>query len=237
MTLVEKDYFFYIWNDLCYIDNKMMMKEAENMVENAWIQNATKNLLPLSNSSDFANAKKEWEYVGLIDNEEADFDCQLCGHKEIRYEYTIENRINQNEMIVGSSCILKFITHLAETQDFFYDTQNNIIDKTRLENDKHDYWVDILFKSLDANFSNNDFQISITDQIETDGKLTINQAKCLIKFYYNLNPNEQSAFKYIVSIKLRKDIQKNQYTFLKGYDKEFIDMLLSPQQRKIVQFI
>jgi len=52
-----------------------------------------------------------------------------------------------------------------------------------------------------------------------------------------LNPNEQSAFKYIVSIKLRKDIQKNQYTFLKGYDKEFIDMLLSPQQRKIVQFI
>lgn len=105
------------------------------------------------------------------------------------------------------------------------------------ENDKHDYWVDILFKSLDANFSNNDFQISITDQIETDGKLTINQAKCLRNFYDNLNPDEQSAFKYIVSIKLRKDIQKNQYTFLKGYDKEFIDMLLSPQQRKIVQSI
>ena len=213
------------------------MREVENMVENTWLLNATKNLLPLSNASDFVNAKKEWVYVGLIDNEEADFDCQLCGHKEIRYEYTIKNKINQNEMIVGSSCILKFITHLAKTQDLFYDIQNNIIDKTRLEDDKHDYWVDILFKSLDANFSNNDFQISITDQIKTDGKLTINQAKCLRNFYNNLNPNEQSAFKHIVSIKLRKDFQKNQYALLKGYDKDFIDMLLSSQQRKIVEFI
>jgi len=213
------------------------MREVENMVENTWLLNATKKLLPLSNASDFVNAKKEWVYVGLIDNEEADFDCQLCGHKEIRYEYTIKNKINQNEMIVGSSCILKFITHLAKTQDLFYDTQNNIIDKTRLEDDKHDYWVDILFKSLDAKFSNNDFQISITDQIKADGKLTINQAKCLRNFYNNLNPNEQSAFKHIVSIKLRKDFQKNQYALLKGYDKDFIDMLLSSQQRKIVEFI
>ncbi|MGM0306857.1 hypothetical protein IGL08_002818, partial [Enterococcus sp. AZ082] len=76
------------------------------MTKTGWLEHAKSNLLPLSeDKNNFFKAKKEWIYVGLFDNEEADFDCQLCAHKEIRYEYTIINKMNQNKMIVGSSCI------------------------------------------------------------------------------------------------------------------------------------
>lgn len=204
------------------------------MVTSVWLQNAKENLLPLSDSNEFMAAKQEWIYVGLTDNEDANFTCELCGHPEIRYEYTIKNKLNQNEMIVGSSCILKFIDQLAETQDNLYDIHDEIVDKVRLEEDKHDYWMIILFRTLEKDFSNNDFQKSITEQIETDGRLTINQAKYLRNFYARLNDNEQSAFRHIVSIKLRREQQKYQYTALKDYDKTFIDILLSSQQRQIV---
>lgn len=204
------------------------------MVMSTWLQNAKENLLPLSDSNEFMIAKKEWMYVGLMDNEDANFNCELCWHPAIRYEYTIQNRLNQNQMIVGSSCIEKFIDQLAETQDNFYDINNEIVDKSRLDGDKQNYWTDILFRSLENNFSNTEFQKSITEQIKVDGHLTINQAKFLRHFYDKLNDNEQMAFKYIVSIKLRKDKQKEQYTALRGSDKAFIDMLLSPQQRNII---
>lgn len=143
------------------------------MSDSIWLQRAKMNLLPLSNNKDnFFQAKKEWVYVGLFDNEEADFDCQLCGHKEIRYEYTIQNGFNQNEMIVGSSCITKFIDHMSETNEFLLDTVGYQVTPQRLEQDKYEYWEKILFEALDTRFSVGSFQQSITSKIKEDGKLT-----------------------------------------------------------------
>lgn len=202
------------------------------MSDSIWLQRAKMNLLPLSNNKDnFFQAKKEWVYVGLFDNEEADFDCQLCGHKEIRYEYTIQNGFNQNEMIVGSSCITKFIDHMSETNEFLLDTVGYQVTPQRLEQDKYEYWEKILFEALDTRFSVGSFQQSITSKIKEDGKLTINQAKCLRVFYDSLSQNEQTAFRNIVSIRLRRDIHKEQYEDLYGLNKEFVIMLMSPQQR------
>lgn len=49
------------------------------MTKTGWLEHAKSNLLPLSeDKNNFFKAKKEWIYVGLFDNEEADFDCQLC---------------------------------------------------------------------------------------------------------------------------------------------------------------
>ena len=77
--------------------------------------------------------------MGLFDNENADFNCQLCGHKEIRYEYTIQNNINGNEMITGSSCINKFINNMAVNKDYLYDVEGIVVTEKRLKDDKHVY--------------------------------------------------------------------------------------------------
>lgn len=202
------------------------------MSDNIWLQNAKDNLLPLSlNKFDFFEAKKEWMYAGLFDNDNANFHCQLCGHPEIRYEYTIRNRFNNNEMIVGSSCIIKFIDHLSLTQEFLSDADGYQVTYDRLKEDKHTYWKKILFNALDDRFNNGDFQKSITFQIKNDGRLTVNQARCLRQFYNSLSQNEQTAFRNIVSIKLRGDIHKEQYKTLYGLDKEFIIMLMNSEQR------
>ncbi|EMF0042677.1 hypothetical protein VBH21_13975 [Enterococcus hirae] len=203
------------------------------MTKTGWLEHAKSNLLPLSeDKNNFFKAKKEWIYVGLFDNEEADFDCQLCAHKEIRYEYTIINKMNQNKMIVGSSCITKFIEHMAETHEHLYDTLGDTVTVQRAEQDKVDYWEKILFEALDSRFFRTEFQQSITKQIIKDGKLTINQAKCLRSFYDTLNQNEKTAFRKIVSIRLRKDNHKDQYKDLTALEKRFVLKLLNTQQKK-----
>ncbi|RXA83814.1 hypothetical protein [Enterococcus hirae] len=203
------------------------------MTKTGWLEHAKSNLLPLSeDKNNFFKAKKEWIYVGLFDNEEADFDCQLCAHKEIRYEYTIINKMHQNKMIVVSSCITKFIEHMAETHEHLYDTLGDTVTVQRAEQDKVDYWEKILFEALDSRFFRTEFQQSITKQIIKDGKLTINQAKCLRSFYDTLNQNEKTAFRKIVSIRLRKDNHKDQYKDLTALEKRFVLKLLNTQQKK-----
>lgn len=95
-----------------------------------------------------------------------------------------------------------------------------------------DYWEKILLETLNIRFFRTEFQQSITTQIIKDGKLTINQAKCLRSFYDTLNQNEKTAFRKIVSIKLRKDKHKDQYKDLTALEKSFIFNLLNTQQKK-----
>lgn len=202
-----------------------------NMLDNVWLQRAEQNLLPLSeNRNKFYLAQKEWTYVGLFDNENADFNCQLCGHKEIRYEYTIQNNINGNEMITGSSCINKFINHMAVNKDYLYDVEGIVVTEKRLKDDKHVYWEQILYEALNACFSSNDFQRSIISKIKEEGKLTINQVKCLRRFYDALTENKQTAFRNIISIRLARGNQKK-YKELTDSEKEFILKLLSSEQK------
>ncbi|HGZ2481966.1 TPA: hypothetical protein ACOITS_002459 [Enterococcus faecalis] len=203
------------------------------MIDTPWLERAKINLLRLSENKDnFFKAKKEWVYVGIFDNEDADFDCELCGHSEIRYEYTIRNTINGNEMIIGSSCITKFIDHMTDSHEYLYDTFGAEVTVQRVEQDKFDYWEKILFTALEERFMGNDFQRSITSQIEEDGALTINQAKYLRRFYNTLGQNEQTAFRNIVKIKLRKGKQKKQFEELNSLEEEFILKLLSHQQKR-----
>ncbi len=76
----------------------------------SWLDNAAKNLLPLSREHDnFAVALGEWHYTGNFhDLEVAIEECGLCEHPEIRYQFEIANRHTGNTLLVGSECIHKF---------------------------------------------------------------------------------------------------------------------------------
>lgn len=65
-------------------------------------------VLEASSSKTWDEAVSEWHVMGCHDNGDASGDC-LCGHEGIRYEFTIKNSVNGNELSpIGSTCILKF---------------------------------------------------------------------------------------------------------------------------------
>ncbi|PEZ18648.1 hypothetical protein CN337_20455 [Bacillus anthracis] len=201
-------------------------------MSNDWLQRAKKNLFEMSvEKGDFEKARQEWFYKGLEDNEYCDAKCELCDHEQIRYEYLIKNKLNNNTMVVGSDCIGKF------TNDFktdFYDMNGNLVNKKRLKDDQKEYLKDLLHKALDKRLanSNNEFYKNIANTIKKNGKLTPNQLKCLHNFYPTLDDMGQRAFKSIVKVRLRKEKEQDQLKNLSLIDLEFVAQFMTSSQRK-----
>lgn len=203
------------------------------MVDDKWIQRVVKNLVALSEEkTDFKKARQEWIYLGLEDNQVCDMDCQLCDHEDIRYEYRIKNINNSNEMIVGSSCIEKFVDYLADNRETMKDTAGAVINKARVSNDKKVYWAKLTSEYLKEHYYSNSFQMSITDKVEKDGKLTIKQAIYLKEIYEELDERGKTAMRNTVKIRLRKYSHQDQYYKLSNIDKEFINMMMTATQIK-----
>lgn len=81
-----------------------------------WKDRASATLLPLSRGSTLAAALREWSYTGrFFDLEAPKGICELCGKKELRYQFDIENKGSSCSLLVGSECIKRFaITGLDE---------------------------------------------------------------------------------------------------------------------------
>lgn len=201
-------------------------------MDNNWLERAKQNLFKKSNDkNDFNKARSEWVYNGLEDNEYCEAECELCNHEEIRYEYTIQNKINKDIMIVGSQCIKKF------TDDFkldFYDTDGNLVNEKRLTQDKKEFFKKILSNALDNRLKNssNSFYISIADKIKKDGKLTPNQLKYLHNFYASLEDMGKKAFNNVVKVTLSKQKDQEQLINLSKFDLEFVVKFMTLQQKK-----
>ena len=75
-----------------------------------WRNKAQENLLLKSiEQADHLRAAKEWEFSGkVIDHEVVDMRCELCAGENLRYHFEIKNKVNNNELMVGSTCITKF---------------------------------------------------------------------------------------------------------------------------------
>ncbi|HYW72020.1 MAG TPA: hypothetical protein VE961_13360 [Pyrinomonadaceae bacterium] len=75
-----------------------------------WARRSSENLLPLSEEKEsLKNALREWIYSGeTYDLQEPRETCELCDHPDLRYQFKIINKLNLNELLVGSECINKF---------------------------------------------------------------------------------------------------------------------------------
>uniref|UniRef100_A0A914DHC9 Uncharacterized protein n=1 Tax=Acrobeloides nanus TaxID=290746 RepID=A0A914DHC9_9BILA len=84
----------------------------------SYIERVKENLFPLSiEKEDLSKAFKEWLYnENAFDLEQDVEDCQLCNHPNIRYQFEIVNKHNENELLVGSECIKRF--NIAATDEF-----------------------------------------------------------------------------------------------------------------------
>lgn len=63
-------------------------------------------ILPLSNATEWSDAKNEWRLVGIEVQE--DWDNCPCG-KEIKELCYIQNQLNGNKTYVGNVCVNRFI--------------------------------------------------------------------------------------------------------------------------------
>lgn len=64
-----------------------------------------REIIDLSVAKNWGDAKREWDYLYIVDN--LDMDNCLCG-VEIRYLHYIQNRLNKKITFVGSKCIEQF---------------------------------------------------------------------------------------------------------------------------------
>jgi hypothetical protein len=76
---------------------------------NHWLETSKRNLIPLSQANSFSEALKEWLFTGCVfDYDGEEIECELCEHPDLAHHFEIQNKINTNRLLVGSSCILKF---------------------------------------------------------------------------------------------------------------------------------
>ena len=204
----------------------------------SWLSLAKDNLFELSEEkNDFIKATKEFVYIGLEDNEDASYDCELCNHKNIRYEYSIKNILNGNEMIVGSECINKFINSVEEEGSQLLDDLGAVVDNERLLKDKKEYFKCITVDLIENHMWESIFKQSILRLVEWGESLSPKQAKSLNGVYYHHikgDDKKESAFKNAIKINLRKHKNQAQLKQLTDRELQFVCMFLSSQQKKKV---
>jgi len=77
-------------------------------MESTYYGNLIRSVIDNSNSNVWENAVLEWDIDDCEEDEDLKSSC-ICGKENLRYLYTIRNRINQNTLYpIGSSCIKKF---------------------------------------------------------------------------------------------------------------------------------
>lgn len=202
----------------------------------SWISRAKDNLFKLSvEQNDFIEATKEFVYIGLVDNEDASYSCELCDHPNIRYEYTIKNTLNNNSMIVGSECINKFIDSVEEEGSMLLDDLGFVVDNDRLIKDKKEYFQRITVEMIEEHMWESNFKDSILRLVRKGDGLSPKQASKLNGvYYYHIKGDikKESAFKNAIKINLRKHKNQHQLKMLNQRELQFVSMFLSSEQKK-----
>ena len=106
---------------------------------NPWLKKSEQNLIPLSISNDFSGALKEWFFTGDVEDHLGELvECEMCEHPELRYHFEIKNRLKENVLWVGSSCIERFqeIEDKKEAEKTL-PSINSMIDKLAKKNIIH----------------------------------------------------------------------------------------------------
>lgn len=205
----------------------------------SWIENVKAKIFPLSSEQkSLKGAMKEWKFIEMIDNLEANQVCDLCNHRPIRYKFLIKNTITYNTLYVGSECILKF----EDNEYILQDEEGNNVDNTILKSAKNTALKKMLLnylESIDGKFiDGEEFDATtVINIIETDKEISPRMAPMFSKPYKCADADNQKIMKKFIKINLRKKKNKEQLEEIKNTPKEYwkikiIKCFLSPAQKK-----
>lgn len=112
------------------------LDEGESLSKNPnYWERIRETLLNLSASKNVDQAILEWKRQGAV-MQVPNGVCKLCGHTPILFHFPLKNKVNGNELIVGSECIIHYkalgsqFTDLAQLKKQL-KTQLNAIRKTK----------------------------------------------------------------------------------------------------------
>ena len=196
---------------------------------NNWIESVKKTLLPLSEEkTSIKKALQEWkntnDFIDSMEDEGNFTECELCGHPEIRYRFTIKNVLNLNTLEVSSTCITKFYDETVDDLEERSYAKKKILDSISAHKEQiKKRRVDKAFNQMNSN----KFSRSLFNQYKENGSLSPKQILAihsdLVKLGVKFND---------VKMNLRKRKYQTDLTKAKGIKLKILLKYLSPQQLK-----
>ncbi|MGE7980421.1 hypothetical protein [Psychrobacillus sp. NPDC093200] len=202
-----------------------------------WIVRVGNNIFPLSEEKfDIRIALSEWRYEGeMYDLEVAEEVCEICGHQNIRYQFEIVNKYNNNTMLIGSECITKFEIPVLNEEGYVLSNREA---KRKVNSDRRKLVTEakekhvinslVRLSALDENFDIESFILYFKNR----KAFTPNQLAILIwrldkaKVEYN-----KSNFKLIIT----RNREKQQLNDMEEWKLKKILPCMSSTQKKLVE--
>ena len=203
-----------------------------------------KNLL--ENSTEKANyevALNEWYFNNeVIDNNDITEincsrpSCELCEHEDLRWQFIIINKNNNNQLQVGSSCIKQFNIALMEKdgKKMYGKDRNSKINKlinlARI-NSSNKITFQLLSElcKLNGNLEQNNMFIECWTQLKVNGTIEPKLALFLINNFIENNINYSEID---IKIDSKRKICKDQIKKMNKNNYELIRLLLNEKTRK-----
>ena len=210
------------------------------MKDTEWRNKAQENLLLKSiEKSDHLLAAKEWEFTGkVIDHEVTDRRCELCEGENLRYHFEIKNKGNNNELMVGSTCITKFDITVWDDRgnEVFGKSKKTTFLNKEIEKKKREFVLDALRGIWRTSRGGVRHEVESLGKMYKEGKaLSPDHAIRLVKI---LQRNEVQIPSSSIKVGLR-----DHYAIYQALNQAKEDQLLlisfltSPQKRRLVQAI
>lgn len=202
-----------------------------------WFTNVGTNIFPLSiEKTDLKIAMSEWQYRGdTYDLEIPEEDCELCDHPDIRFQFEIVNKNNNNKLLVGSECIKKFdgIAVLDEDGNILSTEEaNQKVDRDRRKLVTNAKVKSLLNSLIELSRKDEDFNIeSFIKDYQERGAFTPRQLSTL---FWRLKkykvPHNKSNFK----IYIRRTKDKDSLLELRDFQIRSIWNALTKSQKEFV---
>ncbi|MFC6182383.1 hypothetical protein [Lactiplantibacillus daowaiensis] len=100
--------------------NRLLYDHVTVKADSDFLQPTVRNLIMHDHADWLTACSHEWQLLASLpyvinqnDDRQAWQHCELC-HKPVRYEYHVQNKHDQRELVVGSECVKKFMN--AETR-------------------------------------------------------------------------------------------------------------------------
>ena len=199
-----------------------------------FLEASKRNLLPLSQeNTNFNLALREWEHNGeVVDHLTPEEVCELCNHANLRYHFAIVNRLTNESLQVGSSCIEKFNITV-------FDEEGNALTgadrKKKLKNTVTLKQKEMMLEPLYMLYQAYQSKHRDTDHIQKDirelkKKDGLSPQK-LLSLFRQLQQSDIFYVPQLYKITLRSTENKQALAEMSDYDRGLIWLSLSPQQR------
>ena len=201
-----------------------------------WIGRSKETLTEQSeNKKNFKLMLNEWFYNGeSYDLEEPCEACELCGYREIRYQFTIQNKLNSNELLVGSECITRFdLSGIGENGEYIAPKQT----QKRVQRDRQRLIKEARLKRVLNCLICLSFkapQLEIGKTIEKFQDRGVFSPKHVLFIFWKLDQNRVSYNSKDFKVSLRRNREKDQIEEMKDWQLQKLKPCLTLAQKKII---